>query len=182
VTGGYVYRGPSNGGLTGRYVYGDYVTGNVWALDVRDLGNVTNTRIGSVANPTSFGVDADNELYALSGPFGSPRGRVFQLVRNPLATEDDGLAGRAVSLSIQGPNPFQTETLLQVETANAGRATLRVYDLLGRTVATLLDATPVQPGQVVEARFDAAGLPAGLYIARLDVGGETATRRLVVAD
>lgn len=181
VTGGYVYRGTTSSGLTGRYIYGDYVTGNVWALDVRDLDNVANERIASVANPTSFGVDADNELYVISAPFGSSRARVFQFVRNPTSTDDDALAGRAVVLDVQGPNPFQGATTLRAETATAGRATLRVYDLLGRTVATLLDDVTVQPGQVIEARFEAAGLPAGLYIARLDVGGERATRRLMLA-
>ncbi|MEL7168835.1 MAG: PQQ-dependent sugar dehydrogenase [Bacteroidota bacterium] len=181
VTGGHVYRGPTNGGLVGRYIYGDYVTGNVWALDVRNLDEVSNARIASVPNPTSFGVDADNELYVLSSPFGSPRAQVFQFVRNPTTTEEDGLAGRAIALDLQGPNPFRGATTLRVETAAAGRATLQVFDVLGRPVATLLNATPMQPGQVVEARFEARGLPAGLYFARLDLGSERVTRRLIVA-
>jgi glucose/arabinose dehydrogenase len=71
VIGGYVYRGRRIPGLRGAYLYGDYCAGWVRAARVsggraaeqRDLGT-------DVPGLSSFGVDADGELYAmsLSGP------------------------------------------------------------------------------------------------------------------
>jgi len=64
VTGGYVYRGPSLWSLMGRYIYGDWCTGDIWALTYSEDDNHTNEHlITSGINITSFGVDQDNELF-----------------------------------------------------------------------------------------------------------------------
>ena len=72
VTGGFVYRGSAINELTGSYVFGDYCTSRLWAVQIssgevlyRDLG--VNVPGGSLA---SFGQDANGELYtlSLSGP------------------------------------------------------------------------------------------------------------------
>ena len=65
VTGGYVYRGVAVPQLLGRYIYADFVSGRIWALDLSQSDNPKNillmeTDIGI----SSFGVDAQNELYA----------------------------------------------------------------------------------------------------------------------
>ncbi|MEX0686106.1 MAG: PQQ-dependent sugar dehydrogenase [Balneolales bacterium] len=66
VTGGFVYRGPTLSSLKGRYIYADYVSGRIWALDYSDLDNPSNTELlqADFAIP-SFGVDLENELYIL---------------------------------------------------------------------------------------------------------------------
>ena len=60
ITGGVVYRGSINS-LEGRYIYADYVSGRIWALDTSTPDNQllfnTNHRI------SSFGVDHIGELY-----------------------------------------------------------------------------------------------------------------------
>lgn len=56
VTGGLVYRGSAISGLAGAYLFGDYVSGNIWALR-RDNDTVTVERIGGQANVAAFGVD-----------------------------------------------------------------------------------------------------------------------------
>lgn len=67
ITGGYVYRGPSLNELTGNYIYGDFVSGRIWALDFSDPDNPSNAElINSSLNISSFGTDADNELYICS--------------------------------------------------------------------------------------------------------------------
>jgi glucose/arabinose dehydrogenase len=71
VIGGYVYRGGRIPGLRGAYLYGDYCAGWVRAARVSG-GRVAEQRDlrTDVPGLTSFGVDADGELYAmsLSGP------------------------------------------------------------------------------------------------------------------
>lgn len=64
VTGGYVYRGPTLGGLTGWYVYADFVSGRIWALDASNPDNPENIELlNTDLSISSFGVDANNELY-----------------------------------------------------------------------------------------------------------------------
>ncbi len=64
ITGGHVYRGPSLWSLTGKYIYGDWCTGDIWALTYSEDGAHTNEHlITSGINITSFGVSQDNELF-----------------------------------------------------------------------------------------------------------------------
>ena len=63
VTGGYVYRGNEIFSLYGKYIYGDWCTGDIWGLTYSDDGNHVNEHlIQSGINITSFGVDQNNEL------------------------------------------------------------------------------------------------------------------------
>jgi glucose/arabinose dehydrogenase len=63
VTGGYVYRGRALPDLTGWYVYADYGTGRVWALRVENGKAVNRLLVDTDLLISSFGVDADGELY-----------------------------------------------------------------------------------------------------------------------
>lgn len=68
VTGGFVYRGSAIDELVGSYLFGDYCTSRLWAVQISS-GEVVFRDFG-VAVPggslASFGQDADGELYALS--------------------------------------------------------------------------------------------------------------------
>ncbi len=65
ITGGFVYRGPSLDRLEGQYIYADYASGRIWALDYSDMDNPGNTELvhTDAGGISSFGVDSDNELY-----------------------------------------------------------------------------------------------------------------------
>jgi hypothetical protein len=66
VTGGYVYRGQVLRALRGRYFYGDYCAGDIWTLH-RDGAQWQNELfLEPGIRITSFGVDAQGELYVLS--------------------------------------------------------------------------------------------------------------------
>lgn len=63
VTGGHVYRGTEIFSLYGKYIYGDWCTGDIWGLTYSDEGNHVNEHlIQSGINITSFGLDQNNEL------------------------------------------------------------------------------------------------------------------------
>jgi hypothetical protein len=66
VTGGYVYHGTSMPELRGWYVYGDYCSGRVWALDTRDDACEAVVLFESGAAITSFAEDAAGELYLIT--------------------------------------------------------------------------------------------------------------------
>jgi uncharacterized repeat protein (TIGR03806 family) len=67
ITGGYVYRGTAMPSLVGTYIYGDYTTGNIWAL-IYDASNQPTPKLIATVDPktlVSFGQGNDGELYAV---------------------------------------------------------------------------------------------------------------------
>jgi uncharacterized repeat protein (TIGR03806 family) len=64
ITGGYVYRGTDVPDIDGRYIFGDFGSGRIWALRPDGQGDYFNDQlIDTSFGPTSFGVDRDGELY-----------------------------------------------------------------------------------------------------------------------
>jgi hypothetical protein len=87
------------------------------------------------------------------------------------------LPGRFV-LEQNYPNPFNPTTVLSYQLATAGHVTLAVYDLLGRQVALLVNGEVV--AGVHRTEFNAADLPSGVYIARMQAGGISESRKMVL--
>lgn len=66
VTGGYVYYGDKFPGMKGAYIYGDFVSGSIWALRLDASGQVNNQLLlKSQLNIASFGLDGNNEIYVV---------------------------------------------------------------------------------------------------------------------
>ena len=64
VTGGFVYRGPTLTALEGKYIYADYATRRIWALDHSNMNKPVNTLLLEADfNISSFGIDQNEELY-----------------------------------------------------------------------------------------------------------------------
>jgi len=66
IIGGYVYRGSAFPDLVGTYVYSDICTGDLWAFNAEAAlatGTAEPVKVGSVPEPSSFGEDANGELY-----------------------------------------------------------------------------------------------------------------------
>jgi glucose/arabinose dehydrogenase len=85
ITGGIVYRGRAIPELVGAYLYGDFVSGRLWALTLDETtGQATNLEIPWSGMPIfGFGTDADGEAYVLTS---SPTGQgVFRLAPAPKA-------------------------------------------------------------------------------------------------
>ncbi len=78
------------------------------------------------------------------------------------------------------PNPFNpsTEIGYGVQGAGDGVVTLRIYDILGREVATLVNEVKL-PG-TYSVRFDASGLASGVYFYRMTAGHFADTKKLIV--
>jgi hypothetical protein len=77
------------------------------------------------------------------------------------------------------PNPFNATTRVDFELIEDGATRVAVYDLLGRIVATLVDA-PMQPG-VHGLTFDASALASGVYVLALHTPSRTLTRSMILA-
>jgi hypothetical protein len=76
------------------------------------------------------------------------------------------------------PNPFNPATTIEFSVPLAGPVRLVVYDLLGRTVATLVDEV-VSAGSY-RVTFDARDLPSGTYLYTLRSAGASLTQRMIL--
>jgi hypothetical protein len=86
---------------------------------------------------------------------------------------------KALKLTTPAPNPVSSTTTFSFAVKEQAEATVTVYDMLGRRVATLYDGTPT-PGQQQRVQMDASTLPSGPYLLRLRAAGRTETQRVTV--
>jgi len=82
------------------------------------------------------------------------------------------------SLGQNYPNPFNPTTVISYQLPVVSNVTLRVYDVLGREVETLVNER--QTAGNYSVTIDARDLPSGLYFYRLQAGSYTATKKLLL--
>jgi hypothetical protein len=81
-------------------------------------------------------------------------------------------------LSQNFPNPFNPSTTLKFRLPDAGFYSLRVFNVLGQEVADVFDKE--LPGGSYTVRFDAGGLPSGVYLYTLSGSGATVSKRMLL--
>ena len=155
-------------------------------------GTVGNAfRVDDYSNAITYGGNDPAEIVS--------EGDVLDFVRGPVyfsfgnyklapATEDDisafstasegGLQARSIRIVGTRPNPARSSAQVQFELDATGPASLRLYDALGRQVATL--AAGDFAAQTHTAELDVNGLASGVYVLRLEAAGEVATTRITV--
>jgi hypothetical protein len=82
------------------------------------------------------------------------------------------------SLSQNYPNPFNPATMISWQAPVSGHQTLKVYDLLGREVATLVDE--FKTAGVYSIKFNAENLASGVYIYTLKVSDFISSRKMIL--
>jgi hypothetical protein len=89
-----------------------------------------------------------------------------------------GLGPKELALEPNYPNPFNPSTNITFTVPVDGRAALKVYNMLGQEVAVLFDEEAVA-GRVYQKTFDASSLPTGVYVSRLEFGGQSVMRKML---
>ncbi len=83
-----------------------------------------------------------------------------------------------LELSQNYPNPFNPITAIEYRIFEPGFISLKVYDVLGREVATLVNTVQNAGGYRVE--YNASRLASGIYFYRIQVGRASATKKMIV--
>ena len=81
-------------------------------------------------------------------------------------------------LSQNYPNPFNPTTTIAFDLSHHGKVLLKVYDIMGRKVVTLVNET-LEAGQH-EVKFDGTQLASGIYFYRLEFDGQIKNRQMVL--
>jgi Secretion system C-terminal sorting domain len=82
------------------------------------------------------------------------------------------------NLSQNYPNPFNPTTTIGYRLSTSAFVNLKVYDILGREIRTIVDGRR-SPGEHTVV-FDAGNLPSGVYYYRLSFGAYSSTRKMMV--
>lgn len=81
-------------------------------------------------------------------------------------------------LSQNYPNPFNPTTTINYQLPMSSHVTLKIYDVLGREIATLVNEK--QNAGSYAMKFDGSRLASGLYFYRLEAGTFIETRKLIL--
>lgn len=75
------------------------------------------------------------------------------------------------------PNPFNPSTTIMYQIPMNGHVTMKVYDVLGREVRTLVNT--IQRAGRYEVKMDGSGLASGVYFYTLTAAGYSATCKMI---
>jgi glucose/arabinose dehydrogenase len=159
ITGGYVYRGASVPELFGKYIYADYGSRRVWALSYDGITPPSNELLlTAVSNPTSFGVDQDNELYVVG--FGT----IYRFTPTVTSIQDETELDE-YKLEQNYPNPFNPSTVLRYSVPEDSDVSIKIYDALGNQVDSIISGS-IQKG-FYQKTWNAEKVSSGVYYAKM---------------
>jgi hypothetical protein len=76
------------------------------------------------------------------------------------------------------PNPFNPTTKIKFELNTPGNTTLKIYDVLGKEVAVLVN--DYLSSGTHEINFDASSLASGMYLYKIQVGNKWNARKMIL--
>jgi hypothetical protein len=82
------------------------------------------------------------------------------------------------NLSQNYPNPFNPSTKIEFKLPHKSFVTLKVFDVLGNEIATLVNEE--KPSGSYEVEFDASKLPSGIYFYRIQAGSFVETKKMLL--
>lgn len=117
---------------------------------------------------------------AYIGIFGGAGWPLIQKVVNTFSgvEPEPNFTATEYTLSQNYPNPFNPSTEIKFTVVNSGFVTLKVYNILGKEVATLVNET-LSNGQYT-VNFNAANLASGTYIYKLNVNGSQLVKKMML--
>jgi len=76
------------------------------------------------------------------------------------------------------PNPFNPSTKISWQSSIGSQQSLKIYNVNGKEVGTILD--DYKPAGSYEVRFNAEGLPSGIYFYKLEAGDFSETKKMIL--
>jgi hypothetical protein len=160
-----VVRYTSDGGFT--WHEDTYLSG----LTTRDIVSISgfDENTASAITLNNFNGDAA----------GSDTTYIFTVSSEPFVNvDDDDSVPAEFSLNQNYPNPFNPSTKISWQSPVSGHQTLKVYDILGNEVATLVDE--YKEAGKYEVDFDASTLTSGVYFYRLKISDYTNKKKMIL--
>ena len=121
-------------------------------------------------NVYSLVINSENYLFS---------GIKYGVYRSTSPTDENNLYSPSnYSLMQNYPNPFNSSTTITYEIPESGLILIKVYDILGREVATLVNEE--KPSGSYKMQFTAKGMTSGIYFYQLKAGNYSETRKMIL--
>lgn len=135
--------------------------------------NFTVTSTGSVTL-VSPNINFMNTIFVVGGA------ELYAVTGSPPAgvNSENSITPVKFVLAQNYPNPFNPTTTISWQSPVGALQTLKIYDVLGREIATLVNE--YKPAGKYEVEFNASNLPSGIYIYKLTAGNFTAVKKLML--
>jgi hypothetical protein len=101
-----------------------------------------------------------------------------ELTSGVLAVRNNVTVPGSFALNQNYPNPFNPSTVINFTVPKAGNVTLKVYNVLGQEVATIVDG--FKAAQTYNVKFDASNLSTGVYFYTLRSGDQSITKKMLL--
>ncbi|MEJ2494029.1 MAG: T9SS type A sorting domain-containing protein [Ignavibacteriaceae bacterium] len=156
----------------GTFTFGVYYSddnGETWTQKSSGLNTYNSSIVLSMI------IYKDNHLYAgtAAGLF-----RSKNVITSINDEENTDKIPTGYSLLQNYPNPFNPSTTISYQLVKGGKVTLKVYDVLGEEIVTLINE--YKPTGRYEVEFDAANLPSGVYFYQLRAGDFIQTKKMLL--
>jgi len=102
----------------------------------------------------------------------------YVLDHGTLSVDPIGQRPAEFKLQQNYPNPFNPTTKISYTIGNAGHVTLKVYNIMGQYIATLVDG--YKNADSYEVNFNASNLSSGIYLYELRAGNNVITKKMVL--
>jgi hypothetical protein len=152
---------------SGKYKYSNRALDSIAGKTIFKVG----TRIGSLTGIVYYSFNQYKIVPRTDADF---VGVVLTSVAERMGT---GVPG-SYELSQNYPNPFNPSTTIRYGLPTAGMTTIKVFNLLGQEIATLVNE--VQAAGSYTVRFNASTLASGLYFFRIQSGAFSAVKKMVL--
>ncbi len=107
------------------------------------------------------------------------QGYVYAFSSSSVGVDDPSFVPYGIIVAQNYPNPFHTTTEIAFSLPLSEEVRINVYDILGHEVARLIDG--VMPSGSHSVKWDASGVPAGVYVYKMETGGASQSGVAVVA-
>ncbi|MDZ7797747.1 MAG: T9SS type A sorting domain-containing protein [Candidatus Marinimicrobia bacterium] len=164
-------------------------------LEMYMMNNMIHTMATDLAVPDAYTFMGDENVN-LSAWFDNVPDNMLTVMKNYYEGTDSSMAGMFPDRMIQGstdpaslprsfalkgnyPNPFNPATTIVFDLPKKDIVNASIFDISGRTVASLIQGRLMQPGQY-ELLWDAGNFPSGVYILRLQYGSSFAFHKMTL--
>jgi hypothetical protein len=110
---------------------------------------------------------------------GTKEGKIFMSMgQGVTGVDDNSMLPATVELSQNYPNPFNPATTIQFALPEAGKFNLKVYNILGQEVVTLIDGE--MNAGIHKVNFDASRIASGVYIYKLVGNNVNISKKMIL--
>jgi uncharacterized Ntn-hydrolase superfamily protein len=159
-------------------------TGAGLLSSVTDLGN--GTYEASITSPITISADTISAIVISGSDTVSIFRKAVITYLNPTSINDESNQPDKFYLYQNSPNPFNPSTKISWQSPIGSWQTLKVYDVLGNEIATLVDeyksagSNEVEFNTIVSHSGENLNLPSGIYFYKLQAGAFTDTKKMLL--